>query len=126
MNRLLLILTVLIFISGCNSDRVSEDELAGKTFDAKIIVAPGDQESTLAALFSPNIKYVFNDDGTGKLKSATGPFLKEFPYEWSIKKDSLLLKLSEKKTESFFLSKEGKSFRLSAKNVKFELTSAEQ
>jgi hypothetical protein len=109
-----LFLLILSFFAGCQSDKISEDDLSGKTFSAKFISDSTQKESSgfaklleVMVMGNAQLEYTFSQDHAATRKVTMGMMAESDSFTWAIEGDSLkLINNPKKSSESFLVQKQ--------------------
>lgn len=126
-----LILFSALLLASCSSNKVSNGDLEGKTFQAKLSINPAQmQDNPMAAMamsMMANMKaqLIFKDAGKGDYKAEMGMMTSNQPFDWTLESDTLKIastKGSAIKPGNYFIQPTEDGFSLKSDSVTVTLT----
>ena len=114
---------VLMCLVACNSNSVSESDLEGKSFTAKMQMDTAMIKNPFAAgiMAMAKMEYRFQDDNKGIYHAEMGSMTHDAPIKWSVEGDSLRIEQDTTK-RSYLIQKAENGFTIVDKATKVELT----
>jgi hypothetical protein len=131
MKSSLLISLAVLALFACSSSAVSEGDLEGKTFQAKLDIPKNANSNNpmaalmLAMMANMKAKYSFKNNNTGVYTAEAGTMATNQDFTWTIENDTLKIDPvngSEAKSSRYFIQAEETGYTLKDSTVTVHLT----
>jgi hypothetical protein len=117
------LLFLLLLTLGCQKEgKVSESDLSGKTFTAKMRVdSVNDKTGMLTGILAmTKIEYQFNNNKKGIYHTDIGSMVSDRPFSWSIIGDTLIVE-DKDRTQKHLIKRTDTGFSIASNGVRLDL-----